>query len=130
MRIAIASDDSVHIAAHAGRCRSLLIFDVDGDAAHRIEVRPNTFTAHSRGQCDGTQDGGREGHHGHGTLTAALADCQVLISRGMGPRLVADLDACGIEAVVSTVEQADEAARLFARGMLPRSAGTGCGHHA
>lgn len=129
MRIAIASDDGERIAAHAGRCRSILVFAVEGDEVRCIEDRPNTYTAHARGECDGTQHGGQESHHGHGGLTAALADCQALITRGMGPRLIADLSARGIEAVVSTVERADEAARLYACGALPRAAGTGCGHH-
>jgi predicted Fe-Mo cluster-binding NifX family protein len=71
----------------------------------------------------------QEGLHSHDGLTTALVDCRVLITRGLGPRLVADLSARGIEAIVCSVERADDAARLFAQGTLPRSTGTGCGHH-
>lgn len=149
MRIAVATDDGRMLAAHTGRCRGVVVFDVEGGAACRVEERINTFTAHARGECaSGHGDhrgahaghdapaghaGGAEAHatshHSHDGLLGALADCRVLITRGMGPRLVADLSAHGIDPFVSLVEDVDEAASLFARGQLPRAPGTGCSRH-
>ncbi len=128
MRIAVASDDGVNIAAHTGRCRGFVVFDVSGPAAIRGEYRPNTFTAHAQGACTGAHATPHE-HHSHGPLLEALHDCRVLITRGLGPRLVADLAAQGIDAYVCTAERADDAAQQYAQGRLPRAAGTGCCRH-
>ncbi len=128
MRIAVASDDGVGIAAHTGRCRGFVVFDLDGHAATRSEYRPNMHTAHAQGECTGVHATTDE-HHSHGPLLGALSDCSVLITRGLGPRLVADLAAKGIEAYVCDAEQADEAAQQYAHGSLTRAAGTGCCRH-
>lgn len=126
MRIAVASDDGAQVAAHTGRCRGFVIFDLMGQTPARVEYRSNTYTAHARGQCQGGHTDA--GHQGHGALVEALADCQVLVTRGLGPRLVADLARRGIDAYVCSVERVDEAAELYARGQLPRAPGTGCQH--
>jgi len=128
MRIAIASDDGQIIASHTGQCRSFVIFDIDQQSATRVEHRANTFTGHARGECDGAHEHGA-GHHSHGPLVEAISDCRVLVTRGLGPRLVADLAAHGIDAYVCQAERVEDAARLFAQGQLPRAAGTGCCRH-
>jgi len=130
MRIAVATDDGVRIAAHTGRCRGVVIFEVEDGVARRIEERRNAFTAHARGECHGHDDASPAGHHSHVGLIDALADCRALVTHGMGPRLVADLSGRGIDPFVSSVEDVDEAAALFAQGKLPRLPGTGCGRHA
>ena len=130
MKIAVASDNGSDVALHTGRCQGFVIYEVNGSAATRLEHRANTFTAHALGQCDG--HGHEEGasHHSHGPLLAALSDCSVLVTRGLGPRLVADLAARGIDVYLCPVENADEAASLYAQGILPRArAGGGCCCH-
>lgn len=128
MRIAVASDDGTDVASHAGRCCGFVIFEVSGPEATRSEYRPNSFTAHAQSECTGVH-GTTEEHHSHGPLVEALRDCRVLVTRGLGPRLVVDLAAQGIEAYVCNAEHADEAARQYAQGRLARATGTGCCHH-
>jgi predicted Fe-Mo cluster-binding NifX family protein len=128
MRIAIASDDGAAVAAHTGRCRGFVIYEVDGHTAVRIEHRINTFTAHAQGECRGEHGAATE-HHSHGPLIDALNDCRVLVTRGLGPRLVADLAAQGIEAYVCNTERVDDAAQRYAQGQLARAASTGCCCH-
>jgi predicted Fe-Mo cluster-binding NifX family protein len=128
MRIAVATDDGVTIATHTGRCRGIVVFEMEDGNARRLEERQNVFTPHARGECQGDEHAHASGHHSHGALVDAVADCQVLVTRGLGPRLVADLNARGIDAYVSTVEGVDDAASLFAKGLLPRAQGTGCHH--
>ncbi len=130
MRIAIASDDGTRIAAHTGRCACLVIFEVADGKATRVDCRANTFTAHARGECAGdAAPGAAHSHHAHGPLVDAVADCQALITRGLGPRLVADLAARAIDAYVCNVDQVEEAAGRYARGELPRAARPSCGCH-
>jgi len=129
MRIAIASDDSARVAVHTGRCAGFVIFDVCGRVATRVEHRPNTFTAHAQGSCAGHHAAAAESsQHSHGPLLDALHDCRVLITRGLGPRLVADLATRGIEAYVCNADQVDDAAVQYAEGQLGRATGTGCCH--
>ncbi len=130
MRIAVASDDGARVAQHTGRCAGFVVYEVLDRAAQRLEYRRNRFTAHARGECAG-EGGAAPGHahHSHAALVEALSDCCVLVTRGLGPRLVADLAARGVDAYVCPVESVDEAATLFARGALPRAGGCGCRHH-
>jgi predicted Fe-Mo cluster-binding NifX family protein len=131
VKIAVASDDGVGVAMHTGRCRGFVIYDVAGPAATRLEHRVNGYTAHAQGQCEGYHDhDAGVGHHSHGPLVDALADCAALVTRGLGPRLVADLGARGVEVYTCADENADSAAQMFAQGQLPKARpGGGCCCH-
>lgn len=128
MRIAVATDDGRAVATHTGRCRAVVVFDVDGGIARRVGERPNTFTGHYHHGGDGGHGDhrGEGGRAAHAALIEAIADCSTLIARGMGARLMADLTAHAIDPFVSTVDGVDEAAGLFARGRLPRVEHAGC----
>jgi predicted Fe-Mo cluster-binding NifX family protein len=59
----------------------------------------------------------------------ALQDCSVLVARGMGPRLRADLSERGIDAFITAEQKVEEAAKQFATGRLERAAqGGACPH--
>ncbi len=120
MKIAIASDDEKNIAAHTGRCACFVIYDVQNAQIVGREVRPNTFTLQARGNCSGEPKGGqRSGGSGrHDSLLGALSDCQVFICRGIGPRLVADLQERGLKIVFCSETDVQEAAGKFASGTL------------
>lgn len=128
MRIAVASDDQMTIAAHAGRCRGFTVFEVAHGTATRQEYRENRYTGHARGECDPEGGHAHAGHHSHSPLLGALGDCCALITRGIAPRLVADLTTQGIDAYVCQVASVEEAAQRFAAGRLPRLEGRTCRH--
>jgi predicted Fe-Mo cluster-binding NifX family protein len=128
MRIAIASDDGTQVAQHTGRCQGFMIFDVDGSTATPLEYRPNGYTAHAQGLCDGhdhSEDATHQ-HHSHAALVDGLGDCCGLITRGLGPRLIADLLNRGIVAYITTATAVQDAAEQFAGGQLKNADGTGC----
>lgn len=131
MKIALASDDGTTVAAHTGRCQGFVIYEVFDDQAVRLGYRENRFTDYARGECDGARQHDRSGeqtHRSHAPLLAALGDCCAVVSRGMGPRLIADLTAMGIDAYVSDATGIDAAAKDFAAGRLPRLNDRGCCH--
>jgi len=128
VRIAIATDDGKHVAGHTGRCRGFAVYDVEGDAVTPREYRENTFTHHQRVGPSGEHDH-HAAAHSHAPLIQALDDCSVLISRGMGPRLLADLSARGIDAFICDADGVEQSARDFAAGRLQRLDGGGCCHH-
>lgn len=122
MKIAVASDDGTNVALHTGRCRGFLIYETTGPTATRLEHRVNGYTAHAQGQCHGEHTHGHgESHHSHGPLVDALADCAALVTRGLGPRLVLDLAARGIEVYMCPDSSADDAAQLYAQDRLPKA---------
>ena len=43
MRIAVPSDNEQTIAAHTGRCRGFVIFDIDNGEAKKVEYRMNNM---------------------------------------------------------------------------------------
>jgi nitrogen fixation protein NifX len=124
-RIAVASDDGKNIAAHFGRSRMFVIFEVDENGYRRIEERQNRFTAHQRGECGSHQ----EGVHHHQSVLEALKDCSTVICRGMGQRALLDLERTGIKPLFITRETDVEGAiQDYLAGRLSAAAGVCCGH--
>lgn len=128
MRIAIPSDDGVNIAAHTGRAGGFIIFEVENYQAVKLEYRDNQYTAHAKGECNDEKSEERHQHRSHSELLGALNDCQIMIARGMGPRLVADLSRRGIEVVFCDHEVAEDAAVQFAAGELVSTGKSCCDH--
>jgi predicted Fe-Mo cluster-binding NifX family protein len=129
MKIALASDDGVRIAAHPGRCQGFVIYEVVNDQAVRLGYRANAFTGCARGECDRAHAQHRSpasAHRAHAPLLEALGECCAVVARGMGPQLSADLTAMGIDACVCEATEVEAAAADFAAGRLTRAAGRGC----
>ena len=122
MRFAIASDEGTTISSHTGHCRCFVIFDIADNLPQLIEIRPNSHTAHAQGLCGTGENHSQEHqHHSHSGLLSALADCQVLISRGMGKRLIDDLLSHNITSILCDDQIVTEAAHLFASNKLVHS---------
>ncbi len=126
MKIAVAADDNNLVSTHTGRCQGFVIFDVKDGAATRREYRENAFR--DEGACPNhsrchTPEGERP--HLHDTLTHLLGDCDVLIARGVGQRLIYDLQSQGIETFLCENVDIGETARLFAAGRLAPLPGAG-----
>jgi predicted Fe-Mo cluster-binding NifX family protein len=85
-RIAVPSDDHHTVTADFGRARGFVIYEVKNEGIKRLEYRCGTFT----GYLTGSQEQRRDSRH-DGTLLDALADCDVVVSRGMSSRLEAAL---------------------------------------
>jgi predicted Fe-Mo cluster-binding NifX family protein len=129
MRIAVASDDGISIAAHFGRCAVFVIFDIADQKATEVEQRPNSG-GHHHNQGDCTHDDHENPTHSHESFLSALHDCQAIICRGMGRRAVADLTARGITpAIITSDISAHQAAELFACGRLNASNDSTCCSH-
>ncbi len=125
--IAVASDDGITIAQHFGRCGGFIVFEATPEAVSQLDYRLNSFGHHSHGH-DGHDS--EEAHHSHDGFIGALHDCQVVISRGMGRRALADLTAGGIKPAITRDDiSARQAAELYARGHLNLSNDSSCCSH-
>jgi predicted DNA-binding protein (UPF0251 family)/predicted Fe-Mo cluster-binding NifX family protein len=116
MKIALPTEDGTHIGDHFGPSPNFLVFTVEDGQVHGKELLRNE---HAKGEH------GHGGEGGHGDILAALADCQVVIAHGMGPRAVRDLEASGLEVCLTTTVDAEEAVQLYLSGQLPNATG-GC----
>lgn len=123
MKVAVASDDGKTIASHLGRTRGFLVYDVDGTRVIGRTYLENDFTGHARGLSGAGHDVDR-----HAPILKALAGCRVVISNGMGRRILDDLEAAGLEAFIVVETDPEEAVRLYLSGTLQSRPQLGCDH--
>jgi len=107
MKIAIASDDQIHIAAHFGRVKGFVIAEIEQNQVIKKEYRQN-IGKHT-GEC---------GSCDHDKMIENIKDCAVVISYGMGHRIFNDLSHNDIEAVVTDVETVEKAIEQFMQKTL------------
>jgi predicted Fe-Mo cluster-binding NifX family protein len=126
-KIAIATNDGRKVTGHIGRCKSFMIYQLEGNKIVNKELRENVFTHHRMHQ--GHQHHGEGGGHNHTQLINGLKDCSYLISSGGGWRVVEDLKQNNIIPVFSDVELIEEAVDKFMNGGLKDDAGLVCNHN-
>jgi predicted Fe-Mo cluster-binding NifX family protein len=107
MKIAIASDDEIHIADHFGRALGFVIFEIENDVILNKEYRKNV--GKHTGEC---------GSCDHDMMIDNIKDCNVVISYGMGRRIFADLSKNNLQAFVTDVDTVDEALKRFIKNEL------------
>lgn len=123
MKIAIASDDKLTIAAHFGRTRGFVIYNINDQNIEEKKYRPNTFTGHARG----LEHAGHEVDR-HGPVLNALGDCAVVISHGMGRRMYDDLKNAGIQSIITAETHIRTALDAYVKGELIDQPERGCKH--
>ncbi len=149
MKIALPSDNQQTIAAHFGRTKGFLVFQVENGEVQSKEYRQNTFTGHAKGlhvdhdhehdhkhghghahgQHDGHGHGNGHGHgHDHGGIIKGLADCEVVIAKGMGKRMLVHFREANKQALLVKVDNAEEAVKEFLAGSLVHDENAACSH--
>jgi predicted Fe-Mo cluster-binding NifX family protein len=127
MKIGIASDDQHQIAGHFGRCKGFVIADVQNNQITSKEYRLNTFSHHSK-EGEHQHDHGPIHGHSHDGILKALADCQVVIARGMGRRIYDDLRGAQIDSVITSEVLVENALEAYLKGLLEDHPEQGCQH--
>lgn len=127
MKIAIASDDQVQIAGHFGRTKGFLIFVIEDNKITQKDYVLNNFTGHAQGHHH-HREHDHSHSHSHGGILEALKDCEVVISRGMGRRLLIDFESVGKKVFVTNVDNAEEAVENYLKGSLHHDPDKTCQH--
>ena len=129
-RIAFVTDDGKTISAHFGRAQYYEVITLEDKQEVRRERLPkaghHTFGAHEQhGQGGEGRESGEHhagDHQGHGTkhetMTSPIADCAVLVARGMGMGAHQHLAAAGITAILTDEQTIDAALEKFKDGTL------------
>ncbi len=127
-KIAVATNDQRRVTGHIGRCRSFMIYEIDGEKIIGKELRENNFTNHRR---DGEyhHSHGEGGEHKHTHLIEGLKDCKYLISSGGGWRVVEDLKLHNISTLFTDVEMIEDAVNMFVKGELKNESNLVCDHN-
>lgn len=126
MKIAVASDDGLNLAHHFGRTKGFLLFDVDEKKILNKNYVKNTFTGHARGHHHDSHE--HHHHHTHGNILQALKECQVVISHGMGRRLLVDFENAGKDVYITSASSADVAVKQYLDGVLVHNPDKSCQH--
>jgi len=125
MKIAVVSDDGETISRHFGRARSYLVVTVEEGEVVGRESRSKTnhqdfadrrHEIRTPGTPRGFGPGSQEKHR---AMTETISDCDFLIAGGMGQGAFSNLEAAGIETVMTDERDVAKAIGLFIDGDLP-----------
>lgn len=124
MKLAIITDDGYSVSKHFGRAAYYLVVTIEDGQAINREMREklghNHFaderhSHHEPGQKHGT---GPAAEHRHGRMAEAILDCQTIICGGMGSGAYQNLQARGIDPIITDLETIDEALNAFISGEI------------
>ena len=126
MKIAAVSEDGVTISQHFGRAPFYMVVTVeDGKIIsheRRDKLGHNQFGGETHEEAHGADPRG----HGfdpaaqdrHARMVTAIADCEVLLARGMGAGAYESMKQANIRPVVTDVTNIDEAVQAYLAGSL------------
>ena len=118
MKIAVPTNDGTTISDHFGRSAAFLVFEIESGKITASTTRPNN-ACHSHEAGHGHGDAHANEPHSHGAIVATLADCEVVLCRGMGQRASDALAARGTTPVfVKETGPAQLIVEAYAAGTL------------
>ena len=123
MKIACITDDGHTISAHFGRAQFYTVATVEDGKVASKEMRDKLGHQHFSAEEPGHESGGQHGtdpasHDRHGQLAQAIADCQVLLCRGMGRGAYLSMQQFDITPMVTDITDIDEALQAYLEGQL------------
>jgi predicted Fe-Mo cluster-binding NifX family protein len=126
MKIATVSENGTTISQHFGRAPMYVVLTVENGRVvskeNRLRSAAGTCACHgeSHSDCHSEADHGTDiaSQVKHGNMADAIADCDVIIARGMGYGAYASLKIRNLEAIITDQKSIDQAVDLFLKGKL------------
>jgi predicted Fe-Mo cluster-binding NifX family protein len=126
MKIAAVSEDGVTISQHFGRAPFYVVVTVENGKIIAREKRDkmghNQFSGETHEEAHGEDPRGHgfdpAAQNRHARMVTAIADCEVLLARGMGAGAYESMKQANIRPVVTDVANIDEAVQSFMAGSL------------
>jgi len=117
MKIALVTDDHETISAHYGRAQFYEIFTIE---AGKVTARESiTRTIQQVVSIDSQNEAGeKHHHHDHNAMIVPIADCAVLLARGMGMGAYVSLKEHGIQPVITDIREIQAAVDAYLAGSL------------
>jgi predicted Fe-Mo cluster-binding NifX family protein len=128
MRIAAVTDDGKTISPHFGRATKYAVYTVENGRIIAQELRDKV--GHRQFQAEGLE--GHHQHHDdprgrgfgnhseskHQRMFAPIADCEVLLARGMGQGAYLGLQQKGIRPIITDIPEIDLAIQAVLNGSI------------
>jgi len=126
MKIAAVSEDGVTISQHFGRAPFYVVVTVeDGkivSSEKRDKMGHNQFGVETHEEAHGEDPRGHgfdpAAQNRHARMAAAIADCEVLLARGMGAGAYESMKQTNIRSVITDIANIDEAVQAYLAGSL------------
>ncbi len=126
MKIAAVSEDGATISQHFGRAPFYVVLTVENDQIVAREQRDKMGHAQFAGEHEAHSHEADPRGHGfdataqsrHARMAAAIADCDVLLARGMGAGAYESMRQAGIRPIVTDVASIDAAVQAYLAGAL------------
>jgi predicted Fe-Mo cluster-binding NifX family protein len=118
MKIALVTDDHQTISAHFGRAQFYEVFTVEAGKVTARETisRSNPQIAPAGGGHE--VDGEQHHQHDHNAMIDPIADCQALLTRGMGRGAHLSLKEHGILPIITDISEIQAAVDAYLAGTL------------
>ena len=121
--IAFVSDDGTTISAHFGRAKYYEVLHVENGVVRQRERRekPGHHVPHEH--HDHGKDNGRHGfdpvsREKHTGMLAPIADCQIVVARGMGAGAYQHITEARITPILTELKTIDEALQAILGGTI------------
>ena len=127
MKIAAVSDDGFTISQHFGRAQYYIVVTVENGEIISHETRSKLghgqFAGENRDEHQKIEDPRGHGYdpaaqNRHARMATAIADCDVLLTRGMGAGAYESMKQAGIRPVVTSIVNIDEAVKAVISGEI------------
>jgi predicted Fe-Mo cluster-binding NifX family protein len=133
MKIAAVTDDGKTISAHFGRALKYAVFTVEEGQVTDSELRDKANHRDFHSEESGRQEqliqpSGPKEHTGHGQgqhsaekhqrMFEPLADCQIVLARGMGQGAYMGLEQMGVRPILTEIKTIDEAVQAVIDGSI------------
>lgn len=124
MKLAFVTDDGTTISAHFGRAAYYLVITLENGIVVNRERRDKL--SHTHFASEPHEMGVPNQPHGlddaaqnrHGRMTETIADCQILVARGMGMGAYGNLKSHGLQPILTELHTIDEAVTAYLQGQL------------
>lgn len=123
MKIAAITDDEKTISQHFGRAAYYMVYTIEDGQINTRELRVKLghkqfANKHHQEDHDQPHGFGPAAHGRHTRMAETIADCDVLICRGMGAGAYYSMQQRGIRPLVTDIEDIEEAVRQYLAGSL------------
>jgi predicted Fe-Mo cluster-binding NifX family protein len=124
MKIAVITDDEQTISQHFGRAQYYRVVTVENGKITCAETRAKANHNHFAGDYSHHEEHGAV--HGsdpaseqrHATMMDTIADCQVILVRGMGMGAHNALKARGIQPIITDIHEIERAVEAYIAGNI------------
>jgi predicted Fe-Mo cluster-binding NifX family protein len=125
MKIAVITDDFTTISAHFGRATHYMVFTIENGQVTAQEARPKANHSQFAGEPHHHEHQPGESHgegpgagQRHAAMMDPIADCQVLLARGMGMGAYNGLIGRGVIPMMTEIADIHQALKAYLDGTM------------